>query len=375
LGFKQLKELSLIGGADIIGAFAGAIFWFILATLMTPEDFGEISYYIGIAVIAAAFVTVGAQNTIVVYSSKNLKIESTLYFISLILAIIASFVIIILFYKIDIIFLLFAYVINTLAIGELIGKKLFSQYSKYILVQKFLTLGLGLLSFLFFGIDGVIPALSISYIFFIIIIFKQFKKSKIDFSLLKNRTNFILNNYIIDILTKSNVHLNKFFIIPLLGFAVLGNFSLAIQFVNLGLIFTTIVFKYILSYDAKGKDNKKLKILTFFISIVVAIVGTLISPYIIPSFFPQYVEVIEVIQIISFSIIPVTVSMIFSSKLLGNEKSKQIVFSKIVSIIIFIVGILLLTPEYGVLGLAVSYLLSTIFEALCLIPFKNLTQK
>ena len=64
-----------------------------------------------------------------------------------------------------------------------------------------------------------------------------------------------------------------------------------------------------------------------------------------------------------------------SSKLLGNEKSKQIVFSKIVSIIIFIVGILLLTPEYGVLGLAVSYLLSTIFEALCLIPFKNLTQK
>ena len=276
---------------------------------------------------------------------------------------------------VDIIFLLFAYVINTLAIGELIGKKLFSQYSKYILVQKFLTLGLGLLAFLFFGIDGVIPALSISYVFFIIIIFKQFKKSKIDFSLLKNRTKFILNNYIIDVLTKSNSHLNKFFIVPLLGFAVLGNFSLAIQFVNLGLIFTTIVFKYTISYDAEGKDNKKLKILTFFISIVVAIIGTLISPYIIPSFFPQYVEVIEVIQIISFSIIPVTVSMIFSSKLLGNEKSKQIVFSKIVSIIIFIVGILLLTPEYGVLGLAVSYLLSTIFEALCLIPFKNLTQK
>lgn len=375
MGFKQLKELSFIGGADIVGTVAGSILWFTLAVMMTPENFGEISYYIGIAIIASAFVTVGAQNTIIVYSSKNLKIESTLYFISLILGIIASFVIIILFYKIDIVFLLFAYVINSLAIGELIGKKLFSQYSKYVLVQKFLTLGLGLLSFVFFGIDGIIPALSISYVFFIIIIFKQLKNTKIDFSLLKNRTNFILNNYIIDVLTKLNGHLNKFFIVPLLGFAILGNFSLAIQFVNIGLLFTTIVFKYTISYDAKGKNNKKLKILTFFISILVAIIGTIITPFIIPSFFPQYVEVIEVIQIISFSIIPVTATMIFSSKLLGNEKSKQIVYSKMLSIIIFIVGILVLTPEYGVLGLSVSYLLSTTSEALCLIPFKNLRQK
>jgi O-antigen/teichoic acid export membrane protein len=371
LGFKQLKELSFIGGSDIIGSSVGAIFWFIIASQVSPEEYGELFYFIGIAATVAAIALVGGQNTVTVYSSKNLNIESTLYFISLILGIISSFVIIIIFYKIDIVFLLFGYIINTLAIGELLGKKLFSKYSKYVLIQKFLTVGLGLLAFVFFGIEGIIPALSITYIFFTIIIFKQFKETKIDFSLLKNRTKFILNNYVIGILTKLNSHLNKFFIVPLLGFGILGNFSLALQIVNIGLIFTMIIFKYTLSYDAQGKDNKKLKKFTLVVSVMFAIVGSLVSPYIIPSLFPEYIEVIDVIQIISFSLIPMTLVKIFSSKLLGQEKTKQIVYSKIVSMATFIVGILLLAPEYGIFGLAISYMLSTIFEAVCLIPYSQ----
>lgn len=371
MGIKQLKELSFIGSADIIGTSVGAIFWFILASQIPPEEYGEIFYFIGIASTVGAFVLVGAQNTITVYSSKNLKIESTLYFISLILGVIASFVIIIIFYKIDIVFLLFGYIINTLAIGQLLGKKHFSQYSKYTLVQKFLTVSLGLLAFVFFGSEGIITALSITYIFFTVIIFKQFKETKIDFSLLKNRTKFILNNYVVEVLTKLNSHLNKFFIVPILGFGILGNFSLAIQVVNIGLIFTMIVFKYTIPYDSQGQENKKLKKFTLVISIIFAIVGSLVSPYIIPPIFPEYVEVIDVIQIISFSIIPMTITKIFSSKLLGQENSKQIVYSKIVSMVTFIVGILVLTPDYGIFGLAFSYLLSTIFEAVCLIPLKN----
>ena len=375
LGFKQLKELSFIGSADIIGTSAGAIFWFILASQIPPEEYGELFYFIGIAAIAASFVLVGAQNTITVYSSKNLKIESTLYFISLILGIIASFVIIIIFYKIDIVFLLFAYIINTLAIGQLLGRKLFSQYLKHTLIQKFLTVGLGLLAFVFFGTEGIIAALSITYIFFIIIIFKQFKETKIDFSLLKNRTKFILYNYLVGVLTKLNSHLNKFIIVPILGFTILGNFHLALQVVNIGLIFTMIVFKYTIPYDSQGEENKKLKKFTLVVSIIFAIVGSLISPYIVPTLFPEYTEVIDIIQIISFSLIPMTITRLFSSKLLGQENNKRIVYSKIVSMTTFIVGILVLASEYGIYGLAISYMLSTIFEAVCLIPYSQKLSK
>ena len=77
----------------------------------------------------------------------------------------------ILFYRTDIIFLLFGFVINILSIGEILGRKNFLLYSKHVLLQKVLTLGLGLLFFYVFGIEGIILALSITYVFFIIIIY------------------------------------------------------------------------------------------------------------------------------------------------------------------------------------------------------------
>lgn len=115
--FGKLRELSFIGSADIIGTGITSIFWFFLASQIPPEQYGEIFYYIGIAATAAAFALIGAQNTITVYSSKNIRVESTLYFLSLILGIIASFILMLIFYRTDIIFLLFGYVINTLAYG------------------------------------------------------------------------------------------------------------------------------------------------------------------------------------------------------------------------------------------------------------------
>ena len=194
MGLKKLRAISLIGSADIIGTGISAIFWFFIASQISPDKFGELFYFIGIAGIAGAFVLIGSQNTITVYSSKNFKIESTLYFLSLILGVIASFIIIIMFYRVDIVFLLFGYIINTLSMGELLGKKNFSSYSKYSLTQKTLTLGIGLLFFYIFGIDGIIFALATSYVFFVLIVYNRFKKTKIDFSLLKNRTKFIINN-------------------------------------------------------------------------------------------------------------------------------------------------------------------------------------
>ena len=204
----KLKDILSIGSADIFGTAITSIFWFFIASQIPPSDYGELFYVIGIAGTAGAFALIGTQNTITVYSSKNIKIESTLYFLSLLLGLVASFVMMIIFYRVDIIFLLFGYIINTLAMGELLGKKSFLSYSKHTLIQKILTLGLGLLFFIIFGKDGIIFALSISYIFFIIVIYSRFKKTKIDFNLLKNRATFIINNYVIEILTKLNSHLN-----------------------------------------------------------------------------------------------------------------------------------------------------------------------
>ena len=371
MNFGKFKEISFIGSADVIGTAITSIFWLFLASQISPEEYGEIFYFIGAAAMVSAFVLIGTQNSVTVYSSKNIPLQSTLYFLSLVFGIIGSFVLIFIFYKIDIILLLFGYIINSLAVGELLGKKNFLGYSKFTLIQKILTLSIGLLFLLIFGSEGIIFALATSYIFFSIIIYKGLKNSNLDFSLLKKHSRFVLNNYFIEILTKSNAHLNKFIIVPILGFGVLGNFSLAVQLTHVGLIFTLIVFKYTIPFDSRGDENQKLKKFTLLISIIIALLGAFVAPVVVPVLFPQYVEVIDVVRIISFTIIPLTVTKIFTSKLLGQEKSKQILFSKIISMIAFIIAILVLSESYGIIGISVGYLLSTIIESLCLIPRKK----
>lgn len=375
MNFGKLTDISLLGSADIIGTGFSSIFWLILASQISPDEYGQIFYFLGIAGMAAAFVLIGTQNTITVYSSKKFQLESTLYLISLIVGVVASFVLMILFYKVDVVFLLFGFVINSLAMGEILGNKNFKSYSKYTIIQKILTLSLGLLFLYVFEADGIIFALAISYIFFSIVIINRFRKTKINFNLLKNRSKFIINNYIIEVLTKSNSHLNKFIIVPLLGFAVLGNFSLAMQIVSVGLIFTLIIFKYTIPYDSRGQENKKLKKISLLISVIMALLGVFVAPLIIPIFFQEYLEVIDVIRIISFSIIPMTVTKIYTSKLLGQENSKQILFSKSLAIISFIIAIVVLSPYFGIIGIAVGYLLSTIIESICLIPKIRVFQK
>ena len=118
LVFTNLRALSFIGGADVIGSIISSAFWFFLASQLSPDEYGEIHYFIAIATVATAFVVISPQSSMMVFSAKKLKLESTFYFISLILTLIASFIIMILFYKIDVIFLLFGYVINILALGQ-----------------------------------------------------------------------------------------------------------------------------------------------------------------------------------------------------------------------------------------------------------------
>ena len=369
--FNNLKQLSFIGGADVVGSAITAIFWFFLASQISPDEYGQIFYFIGIASIAGAFVIVGAQNSILVYSAKNIKIESTLYLLSLIFAVIASFIIIIIFYKVDVVFLVFGYVINTLALGQLLGKKLFSSYSKFSIIQKILTFGLGIIFLLSFGAEGIILALSLSYVCFIVVAYKTFRNTKINFSLLKDRTKFIFNNYVIEVLTKLNVHVNKFLIVPILGFGILGEFSLAQQLVNVGMVFTLIVFKFTLPHDSQGEENKKLKKYAIFISIGISILGFFVAPLIIPIFFSEYSAIVDTVRIISFCIIPMTFTKIFTSKLLGQENSKRVLYSKIVSIITFLGIISIFSFEYGLIALAIGYLASTITETLCLLPKIN----
>jgi O-antigen/teichoic acid export membrane protein len=360
----MIKGVLSIGFSDIIGTAISAIFWFFLATFIEPDEFGQIFYFLGIAGMVGYISLIGTQDSIIVYVAKKVKIQSTFAILSLTAGGISSIIIIMIFYRVDVSLIILGYIINTLALGDLLGRKLYKSYSKYFLIQKILTLVLGLGFYYLFDVQGIIFALALSYIVYAVRVFKGFREIKIDFSLLKPRFGFIGNNYMMVLAQGSKTQMDKLIIGPLLGFSLLGNYILALQIVAIMLMFTTIVFKYTLSQDASGNENKKLKEISLLVSIGIAITAYLLSPIVIPEFFPKYSESIEAIQIMGWSIIPATISASYTSKFLGLEKSKFVLTSKIVSLITIIVGMITLGPILGITGLSIAYLLSISIEAI-----------
>ena len=184
---KGIKEILSLSAGDYGGIIIVAVFWFLLAVLISPEEYGEIHYFMGIAGLAFSLALLTTQDTIVVYTAKNVRLAPTLFLISLIAGGIAAVVVAALFSRVDSSFLLLGFIVNDLAIGYILGKKLFTKYPKYFLIQKSLTFVLGISFFYIFGVEGILFAIALSYSHFIFIVVTVFRNSSIDFSLLKKR--------------------------------------------------------------------------------------------------------------------------------------------------------------------------------------------
>lgn len=361
------KDLVSIGSANLLGNGISAIFWFSLASLINPEEYGQIHYFLAIAGMAQLLSLISTTNALQVYVAKNIKIHSTLFFISIIAGIVSSLVVFLFFSRTDTSLLVLGYIIFELSNGFLLGKKLFSNYAKFFLTQKILTVIFGFGLYFTFGVDGIIFGLVLSYVPYIWILVNEFRNTRIDFSLLKPRKGFLINNYGINISSAVGGQMDKLIIAPILGLELLGNYSLAMQFLVILLLLPTTVFKYLLTQDSSGKNTKNLKKNTIFASVGLTMFGIVILPMIIPILFPNYIDTVIAIQIISVAIIPSTIGIFYDSKLLSIEKSKFLVIGKCIGLFTMISGFVILGPIYGIIGLAVTLVVSSCLQTLVVI--------
>ena len=371
MNFKKIlfgqKDLMSIGFANLLGTGIGAIFWFYLATLVSPDEYGQIHYFLGIAAMGQLFSLIATPNAVTVYVAKNIKIHSTLFFISILAGIISSIIIFLIFFRFDVSLLVLCYIIFEFANGFLLGKKIFSTYSKFFLAQKILTVIFGLGFFFLFGFEWIILGLSLSFIPYIWIIVKEFRITKINFALLKPRKGFIINNYGLNISSAVGAQIDKIIIVPILGFELLGNYSLAMQFLVILFLFPTIVFKYVLTQDASNLDTGNLKKFSILGAVVLTAIGIIVLPTLISILFPKFIDATIAIQIMSLGIIPATIGVFYESKLLSLEKGKFPVISKSIGVVVLIFGFLILGPIYGIIGLSVIVVISSLSETVFII--------
>ena len=364
---KGLKSISQIGAATVGGNAIAAFFWIYMADFMGQEDYGELGYLLSIAGIASTISILGGQWTMSVYTAKGIRIESSLYFISIITSTISAVVLYFLFENVGISVYVVGLVVFNLFIAEILGKKQYKKYSKIFFSQKIILIALAIILYYILGVEGVLLAYGISYLVFTSKIISTLKNRDFNFELLRKRFKFWMNNYVYELSSTARNQIDILLIGPLFGFALLGNYFLGLQVLSLFLILPLIIFRYTLPEDSSGSSTKQIKIMAIVASIGLALLGIFVAPEIIPLVLPEYTDVIDLIPLLSIAIIPRTTTAMLMSGFLAKENNKYLVLGNVISISVLVLGILYFPQYFDVVGLAIAYVLGVTAQTIYLI--------
>lgn len=364
---KSVKDISSLSVANVGGGAIAAIFWFYVASILTPEEYGEISYLISIGGITSVICQFGIGYFTTVYTAKKQNVLPAVALISISSSIVASIVLYFLFKEPALGIFAVGYLLYTLGIADLFGRKYYKKYAVILISQKILLLALGFAFYNIFGNIGFIYGYGLSMFVFSYHIYTSLKKTKLDFLIFKQKIGFALNTYFENIVKSVSNEADKFVIAPILGFAMLGNFHLGMQILSVLSIFPGIISQYIIPEEASGESKTKLKKYFIILSISLAIIGIFIAPIMIAKFFPKYLDAIDIIPIISVAIIFGSINSIMYSKFLANEKSRFTIISSLIFSAIEIPLIIVLGKTYEITGIAIAFLIALVSQTIFLI--------
>ena len=361
--FSRVKGLTQVGTANTIVTGISALFWFYIAALVGEEGYGEVSYFLAIAGVSSTISLLGSSYTMTIYTSKGIQIANPLHFVTMISSIVSSVVDFVIFYNIGVSLYVLSLATFTLFAAELIGKKLYKEYSQYKIIQRLMVVGFAISLYHLIGLDGILIGYGLSYCPFLIRVAQKFKESKLDLSILRPRMGFMTNSYVLSLSRIFVGYADRLIVYPLFGFALLGNYQLGIQVLMVLTIIPNSVFTYILPHDARGDPKSKLKKMTILLSVIFAGLGILLAPSIIPIIFPDYDESVEVIQILSLASIPMTINLMYMSKFIGAEKIRIVLIASSFFLVSQITGILVLGPIFDINGVAIATVLANSIQS------------
>lgn len=372
--FTRFRDLTHVGIGNLVSTGISGLFGIFIANLMGVEAFGQISYFIAVASVAGVAALVGTSNAMIVYVAKGIRIQSSLYFISMLISIVVAIVIYFLYQKIEVSLYVLGYVPFTLFTNELLGKKLYSRYSKIVIIQRISLVGLSLLFYYLNGPIGIVLGYALSFFPYLIIVFCSFQRQEVSKVLLRKYFGFFMNSYGLEISRVCIAYSDKIVIAPLFGFALLGNYQLAYQVLIIMNMLPSVVFQYTLAQDAVGLRREKLKKLTMVASILLTVIVITVGPSLLEILFPKYSGAADIIQIISLAAIPTSINLMYISKFLGEEKSKVVVIGSLLYLGVQFLGIIVLGKIFGIYGIAVAIVLAASTECIYLLTTNKLLQ-
>lgn len=362
--------LAYVAVANLLPAGLGAIFWFVLASFLGAEQYGLLNYYIAIANVASVVALFGFSTAVTTYVAKgveSIKYQSNL--ITLISSVAGALILLAFTSNTMLAVLLIGIVFFSMSTAELLGKKNYREFMIITIVSKAIQIVLALALYFLIGLDGVLLGYAVGFLALSYRYFWSFSGFKLQFHQIREHIRFIAHSFGLGIVRMLGLSLDKLIIAPLFGFALLGHYQLALQFLMALSILPASLFSYLLPEESSGIDRRKLKQVGLFLSLIFAALSFFAGPWIIKMLFPNFLDAIIPTQIMSIGIIPMSLISILNSSLLGREKSTPVFVGAAIFIAVQTFLVITLGNIMGMIGLSIAMVAALGAEAAYLVSY------
>jgi len=344
------KSFSYVVVGRVVAAGLQGIFYIVFALILQPEQYGEMSYIIAIAVSASVISRFGLPFTVTVYQAK--KNQPTINTVNVLAVITTSTAAIILLFVNPLSALLcLGLSFFFMTQHNFLGLKKYKIHMINHIAKGSLVLVIPLGLYFIFDLPGIVIGIGIGTVVCGVYFLKLLSKKDVSFSNVKKSIKVIIHNLGLDISLNLPGQIDKLVIVPLVGFALTGLYQFNLQIVLLMEILPLALHSVLLSEESSGHRNKKLYYAAVMGSILLALVAIILAPIVIEEIFPKYRESIQSLQIMALSIIPLTIAAVFNAKLQAKE-STRVGYSAFVRIGTLLGLFVLLSQTYGLIGIA-----------------------
>jgi O-antigen/teichoic acid export membrane protein len=325
------------------------------------HEYGLINYVVAIGSLSSSISLLGLNTTVttlVPQGHKQIDIQANQVVLisATVCAIIAS---------------LFNWILGFFVLGmafwmmssyELLSRKLYSKYALNIIGSRALQLVLSIIFYGFFGIFGIIVGFVIAFFVFSVTYFKTIPQFSKSFGKITKEFKTSLHLYSYNLSNALLLYLDKLIIAPIYGYTVLGYYQLGFQFLMFFSMISVSFYQYLIPEESSGRKRNKLRIYGIALSIIITILVFLLAPVILKVFFPNYINSLNSIRILSMGIIPMMITSTLNSKFLAMKLTRFVLISSIIYQVTQIILIIILGRQFGIDGIALSVVIAMIVQ-------------
>jgi len=325
------------------------------------HEYGLINYVVAIGSLSSSISLLGLNTTVttlVPQGHKKIDIQANQVVLisATVCAIIAS---------------LFNWILGFFVLGmafwmmssyELLSRKLYSKYALNIIGSRALQLVLSIILYGFFGIFGIIVGFVIAFFAFSVTYFKTIPQFSKSFGKITKEFKTSLHLYSYNLSNALLLYLDKLIIAPIYGYTVLGYYQLGFQFLMFFSMISVSFYQYLIPEESSGRKRNKLRIYGIALSIIITILVFLLAPVILKVFFPNYINSLNSIRILSMGIIPMMITSTLNSKFLAMKLTRFVLISSIIYQVTQIILIIILGRQFGIDGIALSVVIAMIVQ-------------